>query len=270
MMLSYLEVLRIPNALMSVLTVIVSAILIGFYNPLQILIASIAVFLISSGGMVINDYFDYEADRINRPKRALPSGKINRKNALIYSLILFLIGNVFVLFLNFQMLAIALLNTFLLIIYSWKLKKIILLGNFTVSYASASIFLFASLLSNFITATVLILFLMVFSSTVGREITKAIEDMEGDKKIKAMTLPIATGKNFAAWVASFFIIFAVLFSPLPYIFHLLSINYLYLVTVADIIFLYSCFAIFISPKKSQKMMKIAMFIALIAFLIGVL
>jgi geranylgeranylglycerol-phosphate geranylgeranyltransferase len=268
-MLSHLEILRIPNALMSVFAVIVSAILVNFYNPLQILIASIAVFLISGGGMIINDYFDYEADKINRPKRALPSGKISKKGALVYSLILFIIGNALAFFLNFQLLSIALFNTILLVAYSWKLKKIILLGNFTVSYLSASIFLFVSLLSGFVTATILILFLMAFSSTVGREITKTVEDLEGDKKIKAMTLPIIAGKNFSAWIASIFIIFAVLFSPLPYIFHLLNINYLYLVTIADIIFLYSCFAIFISPKKSQKMMKIAMFIALIAFLIGI-
>jgi len=267
-MLSYLEVLRIPNALMSVLAVIVSAILMNFYNPLQILFVILVVFLISGGGMVINDYFDYEADKVNRPKRALSSGKISRKSALTYSLILFLIGNILAFFLNVQILIFTLFNTLLLILYSWKIKKIILLGNFVVSWLSASIFLFVNLFSMPIIATIFILFMMAFSSTIGREIVKTIEDVEGDKKIKAMTLPIITGKNFAAWIASFFIIFAVLFSPMPYLFHLLNINYLYLITVADIIFIYSCFAIFILPKNSQKMMKIAMFIALIAFLIG--
>lgn len=269
-MFSYLEVLRVPNAVISVFAVIVSAILVGFYNPLQILIVCLAVFLISGGGMVINDYFDYKADKINRPKRALSSGRIPRKNALIYSLTLFLIGNALVLFLNFQMLAIALFNTFLLVVYSWKLKKIILLGNFTVSWLSASIFLFGSLLSGSVTATILILFLIAFSANTGREITKAIEDVKGDKKIKARTMPIAIGRNFSAWVAIFFIIFAIVFSSLPYVLHLLSINYLYLVIISDATFLYSCFAMLISPHKSQRMMKIAMFVALVAFLVGIL
>ncbi|MEM5872436.1 MAG: UbiA family prenyltransferase [Candidatus Aenigmatarchaeota archaeon] len=268
-MFSYLEILRIPNALMSIFAVLITAILIGFYNPLKILIACLAVFLISGGGMVINDYFDYTADKVNKPKRALPSGKISRKNALIYSLFLFLIGNILCLLLNFQMFLIALFNTLLLIAYSWKIKKIILLGNFVVSWLTASIFLFTNLLLEKITPTILILFLMAFSANIGREITKTIEDMEGDKKIKAKTLAIVGGKNLSAWAASIFIIFAVLFSPIPYFLNLLNINYLILVTFADIIFLYSCFAIFISPAKSQKMMKIAMFIALISFLIGV-
>jgi len=268
MMLSYLELLRIPNAVMSVIAVIVSAILVSFYIPLQILIASLAVFLISGGGMAINDYFDYKADKVNKPKRPLPSGKISRRNVLIYSLILFILGDSLVFFLNSKMLFLALFNTFLLLIYSWKLKKIILLGNFTISWLTASIFLFGSLLSGFITATVFILFLMVFSSTIGREITKTIEDVEGDKKINAKTLPIIAGNNFAAWIAVFFIIFAVLFSPIPYIFHLLNSNYIYLVTISDLILLYSCFAILISPKKSQKMMKIGMLTGLLAFLFG--
>jgi geranylgeranylglycerol-phosphate geranylgeranyltransferase len=269
-MLSYLEILRIPNALMSVLAVIISAILVRFFIPLDILLACLAVFLISGAGMAINDYFDFEADKVNRPKRALTSGRISRKNVLVYSLILFFIGNLLVVFLNFQMLLLSVFNTLLLIAYSWKLKKIVLVGNFTVSWLTASTFLFASLLSGSIIVTTLILFLMAFSSTVGREITKTIEDVEGDRKIKARTLPIIAGKNFAAWIAVFFVVFAVLFSPIPYVFHLLNTNYIYLVTVADIILLYSCFAMLLSPNKSQKMMKVAMAIALLAFLVGTL
>jgi geranylgeranylglycerol-phosphate geranylgeranyltransferase len=267
-MLSYLEILRIPNAFMSVIAVLVSAILVGFYDPLQTLMACVAVFLISGAGMVINDYFDYDADRVNRPKRPIPSGRISKKSALIYSSILFSTGIALSSLLNTNMLMLSLFNTMLLLAYSWKLKKIALIGNFAVSWLSSSIFLFGSLLSGAIMPVALLLFMITFPSTVGREITKAIEDVEGDRKIKARTLPILVGKNLSAWVAIIFIIFAVLFSPLPYLFNILSVNYVYLVTVTDMIFLYSCFAILISPKKAQKMMKIAMFTGLIAFLVG--
>ncbi|MFH1229399.1 MAG: UbiA family prenyltransferase [Candidatus Aenigmatarchaeota archaeon] len=270
MMLSYLEILRIPNAILSIVAVIVSAILVGFYSPLQIAIACAAVFLISGAGMVINDYFDYEADKVNRPKRPLPSGRISKRNALVYSLILFAIGNLLTLFLNIQMTAIALVNTLLLVAYSWKLKKVLLVGNFVVSYETASILVFGSLLSGSITATIIILSTMVFSMNTAREIAKTIEDMEGDRKINARTLPIVAGKNFAAWTAIFFVIFAVLFSPLPYMFHLLNVYYIYLVTITDIVLLYSCFVLLLSPKKSQKMMKIAMFAGLVSFLVGTL
>ena len=95
--------------------------------------------------MVINDYYDYEIDKINRPKRPLPSGKISKKNALIYAVILFTIANIIALYLNFYMLGLALFNTFIAFVYSWKLKKRLLMGNVLVSWLVASTFFFGSL-----------------------------------------------------------------------------------------------------------------------------
>jgi len=269
MMFAYLEILRPFNGLMSVFAVFIAAMLIGFPISFQLLLAFIVVFLISSSGMVINDYFDYIIDKINRPKRPIPSKRISRKNALNYAISLFLIANIVALFLNFYTFALAVFNTFIVFIYSWKLKRKLLIGNLLVSWLVASTFFFGSLLKEVITVTILILFLVAFSSNVGREIAKTIEDIKGDRKIKAKTLPIIAGKNFAAWITCVFIIFAIIFSFLPYVFNLLSINYLILVIIADIVFAFSCFTVFISPKKSQRIMKIAMFIALIAFLVGV-
>jgi len=267
-MFAYLEILRPFNGLMSVFAVFIAAMLVNFFVPYQLLLAFLVVFLISGAGMVINDYFDYDVDKVNRPKRPIPSGRISRDVALAYAIVLFLIANFIVLFLNFYMFILAIFNTVINIAYSWKLKKIVLVGNFTVSWLVASTFLFGSLLKGIITATVLILFLMAFSSNVGREIAKSIEDVKGDMKRKVNSLSTVTNRYFAGWIAVIFILFAIIFSPLPYMFGLLSVKYIYLVIIADIIFAFSCFTIFISPKKSQKMMKIAMFIALIAFLIG--
>jgi geranylgeranylglycerol-phosphate geranylgeranyltransferase len=269
-MFAYLEILRPLNGLIAVFAVFVAAMLVNFLIPYQLLLAFWVVFLISSGGMVINDYFDYEIDRINRPKRPIPSGRISRKNALIYAIALFLIANVIALFLNFYKFTLAFLNTIINIIYSWKLKKRTLIGNLFVSWLAASTFLFGSLLNETITVTILILFLIAFSSNVGREITKTIEDIKGDRNRGVKSLPLVAGKNFAGLIAMIFILFAIFFSPLPYMLNLLSINYLYIVILADIIFAFSCFLIFILPKKSQKLMKIAMFVAIIAFLTGIL
>jgi geranylgeranylglycerol-phosphate geranylgeranyltransferase len=110
---------------------------------------------------------------------------------------------------------------------------------------------------------------MSYLATLGREITKGMEDMEGDRKAGVKTLSIVTGSIFAAWVAIFFIIFSIIISFIPYLFGLLNIRYLILVIFADLIFVFSCFILLINPAKSQKIMKIAMFVAIIAFLVGV-
>ncbi len=268
-MFAYLEILRPLNGLMASLAVLISAILVSFFSPFQLFLACLAVFLISGAGMAINDYFDYKVDKVNKPKRPIPSGRILRRNALIYSFSLFFIANTITLiFLNFQMFILSVLNSICLVLYSWKLKKLPLLGNFCVSWFVASTFIFGSLLSKTITLTIFILFLMAFSANVGREIAKSIEDIKGDKKANIKSLPIVAGKSFSALVASIFVMFAVIFSPLPYIFGLLNVHYLYLVIVADALFAFSCFTTFLSPYKSQKIMKLAMVIALFSFLIG--
>jgi len=63
MMLAYLKILRPINGLMSVFAVFIAAVLVGFpISSLELMLAFAVVFLISSAGMVINDYFDYEID----------------------------------------------------------------------------------------------------------------------------------------------------------------------------------------------------------------
>ncbi|MBN2203061.1 MAG: UbiA family prenyltransferase [Candidatus Aenigmarchaeota archaeon] len=268
MMLACLEMTRPLNGLMSVFAVFVAATLVNFPISYPMLLAFLVVFLVSGAGMVINDYFDYDIDKINRPKRPLPSGRVSKRMALVFAFVLFLIANVLALMLNVQILALTVFNTIVAFVYSWKLKRKLLIGNMTVSWMVASTFIFGSLLTKTLDPIIIILFMLSFSANLGREITKTIEDMKGDMKAKANTLPIVAGKNFAAWVACIFVIFSIFFSFMPYMFGLLGVNYLSLVIVADIFFAISCPLALVTPHKSQKVMKIAMIIALTAFLLG--
>lgn len=269
-MIAYLEILRPSICILTIFAVIVGALIGGVSISYYLLITCLVAFLIAGAGNTINDYFDYETDRINKPHRPIPAAKIRRRSALNYSIILFILAIFLVLFLNVYLITLAFFNIGIILVYGRKLKRLPLIGNFGPSWLAASSFLFGNLITGNISITVLLLFLMAFSSNVGREITKSIEDIEGDKRIRMKTLPIVAGKNFAGWIAMIFILFAIIFSPLPYMLNLLSINYLYLVIITDIIFAFSCFLIFILPKKSQLLMKIAMFIAIVAFLVGII
>ena len=269
MMLAFVKILRPLNGLMAVFAVLISAFMVNFPFDYTLVLACLVVFLVSGGGMVLNEYFDYEIDKINKPKRPLPSKKISRNVALIYAIVLLIVANILVVFLNFNLFLFTIFNTILLIIYSWKLKKTPLIGNLTVSWLAASTFLFGSLLKGVLTATIVILFMMAFLSNVAREIIKTIEDMKGDKKLKAKTIPLLFGEKAAAWIAIFFIFLGIIATPFPYALGLVNIYYAAFIAIADLVFAASIFFIFVSPKKSQKYMKIGMIIALVAFLVGV-
>ncbi|NND32774.1 MAG: UbiA-like protein EboC [Saprospiraceae bacterium] len=51
-----------------------------------------------AGGIVFNDIFDLEIDRVDRPERILPSGKITLRNAVLFGMVL-LLGGVLMAFL---------------------------------------------------------------------------------------------------------------------------------------------------------------------------
>ena len=267
-MYAYLEILRPVKWFIAAFGVLVGALLIGFTNFFTISIACLAVFLFLSAGNVINDYFDYEIDKINKSKRPIPSGRIKRNTALYYSVILFLAGFILTIFLSFYNLILATLNFVLLILYSYKLKSKPLIGNLTVSWLVGSSFIFGSLLLSSINLLIILVFLASFSANTSRELIKSIEDMEADKKYGYKTLPIVAGKNFSIFLAIVFIFIAILVSFQIYLMDLLNLNYLYTVVIGDIILLIAGFFAFISPKKSHNFMKLAMLIIVISFIVG--
>jgi len=147
----------------------------------------------------------------------------------------------------------ALINVIVAVVYDWKLKRTFL-GHFVDSWLASSTFLFGALLFE-ITVAIIFLFSMAYLGNLGREITKGIEDIEGDKKSGARTLPVITGKIFSSWAAIFFIIIAIVFSFFPYLMGLLSFYYIVLVILSDIIFAFSCFVLMFKPAKAQKIIK---------------
>nr|WP_321497378.1 geranylgeranylglycerol-phosphate geranylgeranyltransferase [uncultured Methanolobus sp.] len=232
----------------------------------------LVVFLVTGAGNAINDYFDIDIDRINKPDRPIPSGKIGLKNALYFSLALFAAGSIIAASINMICGAIAVVNSLLLIYYASTLKRTALLGNIAVGYLTGSTFLFggAVFFEQGGIKGVFVLFVLATMATIAREIVKDIEDIEGDREDGAQTLPIIIGPKKAAYLASLIGLVAVLASPLPYMQSLMTVRYLILVAVADILFAVAVYEILgkNDPAKSSKMFKMAMVFALISFIAG--
>ena len=112
-----------------------------------------------------------------------------------------------------------------------------------------------------------ILAALAFFATLGREIVKDIQDIEGDMGSRH-TLPMRIGVRNAGAVGSSAFVIAVALSPLPYLLDLLSLWYVPIVLAADGIFIYCALIHFRSPEKGQRVAKLAMLVALIAFLAG--
>lgn len=296
-MLPYFSMMRPLNALMSVFAVLIGGLLVAgtdpslLVNSYALILAMIAVFLIMGAGNAINDCVDVESDRVNKPSRPIPSRRISRKKALVFSFALFAAGILLTLPTNYGTLLLAIINSILLIAYSYWLQDKILLGNIVVGYLVGSTFLFGgAALGNFLLPGFLML--LAGLSTITREIVKDLEDIDGDRKnfLKKLASGVRVKlsrfsrrndaglvmeKDKAKIAAIIFMLLAIIISPLPYVFGVLSFTYLVILVPADIMFISTVVLLTkASGKKSfariSKLIKIGMLLALMAFIFGVL
>ncbi len=262
----YWKLMRVSNGFLALIAVIAGAVVSGSgaQDYVSIAYLAVSVFILSGAGIAINDYYDYEIDKINAPDRPLPSGKISKKSALAFTITMFAIGIALAYLVNIYAFALAIINTVLEFLYSWKLKPIALIGNSVDSWFAASSFLYGALITGNL-QIVWLLIAMSFFANLGREIYGDVEDVVGDKKMGAKTLPIIAGEKAAVWGGRAAIIIAILMSILPYYFGYFGLRYLAIVAVADALFVLSMAQ---DAHKNQKTTKIAMFVGLLAFLAG--
>ena len=275
----YLEILRPGNALMGAISIILIAI-IDKTISIPIVLAMMTVFFETAAGNVINDYFDYNIDLINKPERPIPSGRISLENGKRYAYLLFAAGTVCgflisYLTANWIPFIIVLIADVVLYLYAYKLKATPLIGNLAVGFMTGFGFVFGGFTINnpSIVMTSIFLGFFAFVMTTAREIIKDIEDVEGDRKDGARTLPILIGKKKPAILATILIIIDCALCPLLYIYHIFGVLYLVIIAVAVMIFIYSAILIMKSQEepvahKSSKLLKIGMLIAFLSFALG--
>lgn len=97
---SVLQIMRPANMITAVADILAGIAIAGFFIPdmwNQQIINHILLLIIStaglySGGIVFNDIFDVNQDRVNRPERVIPSGRLSLTEASILGSALFTIG----------------------------------------------------------------------------------------------------------------------------------------------------------------------------------
>lgn len=260
-----------PNVcFLAILGVFVGALLSPATGTSSLILAMLAAFFICAAGNVINDICDYDIDKINKPERPLPSGKISQKDAVAYYFLLSATGIALSLSVSPSFTAIAILNFIIAALYAWKLKQIALVGNITDSFLASVTFIAGGLITgtykDILTSPILILAIIAFLTTMGREIFKDIEDIIGDKAAGAKTLPILAGNKTSMTVARLFSGLGAFSAIIPYTYNMFGIFYLISVIPCTTMLLYSTTQK--DPKKAQKTIKKGMFLGIFAFLVG--
>ena len=199
---NYLKLARIGNVIITFLSVECAGILCGIKIVLswEILTSAVAASLITAGGNAINDLFDVDIDRINRPNRPLVSGKLSAQKAKIFYIIATLTGLLISVAINIYSFVIAFFAATVIFLYSFRLKRSVFFGNFAVALMTGLTFIYAGAsIKDFIDVYPAAVF--AFLTNLIREIIKDAEDVNGDGQIGVKTIATRFGTNISAYLA---------------------------------------------------------------------
>ncbi len=271
---AFYEITRPLNVFIGGLSIFIGAFIAGSIQPIvKVLLAVVSGMFITAAANTINDYYDVAIDTVNKPYRPIPSGRVQRGEAWLYAIILFVVGCLLSVRINRIAILIAVCVSIVLYLYSAKLKRTVLWGNFTVSLISAFAFIYGGVaVSQLQNAIIPAVFSFFFH--FGREIIKDIEDMEGDRADSAFTLPIRYGQKPALMISTVIFLILTGLTIMPYAMHIFGFIYLVVVIAGvDSVLIYTMISMWKNPDAANlgrlsTFLKMDMFVGLIAIYVG--
>lgn len=271
---SYIKLVRPLNCLITAAVVFVGGIISSENKTFNetLILASITAAFIAASGNVINDYFDIEIDKIAHRERPMVKGEIKPSEALRFYFVLIIIGFVISFFLHLNLLIITFLSAAILFLYSYFIKKILLIGNIVVALLTAIAFIFGGLAVNNPKAAI-IPAIFAFMINLIRELVKDIQDIEGDKLNNTITFPVKFGIRNTSHLIIILIFILIGFTFYPYFTQIYRIEYFIIVMLSvNPLLVYVIKYLTISRVKNfqhiSSILKINMIFGLIAIYLG--
>ncbi len=274
----YIGVTRPSNSVFLMFITLFTPFIIGaILNTLEtikLFLAALSFGLISAGAYALNDYYDIEIDKINKPTKVIPN-KVVPANK-VKSLGIFLsIAGVLISSLT-SILVIFVLSVYLLILFFYNKKyKKTLLKNVIIGFACSTSVIVGVVISGALNYVSILLMIFIVITTISREIYKDIEDIKGDKNSGVFTIPLIKSSEFAFLISSLLLTIVVFSSPIFYFLGFMELNYIIIVLFVNLLFLYCILNPILNSRdrnidasKLQKVCKLAMVVAFVGLILG--
>lgn len=217
-MVAFLELIRGHHTFWAWITMMLIVEIAGRYPPVTLaLLSSLSIACVAAGGYSLNDYYDLEIDRVNFPKRPLPSGRLHPVTAVRVSVACFTLGIFLAVLCAPGCALVALVDTAVLVAYNRVSKRIGWLKTAAVCWLLASIFVFAAFAIGRADGILVMAGLYTVFSTFYRECIKDAHDEEGDRLLAGARTPatILGKRRLKAWALGSLAV-AVLLAPVAY------------------------------------------------------
>ncbi|HLC67776.1 MAG TPA: UbiA family prenyltransferase [archaeon] len=211
----------------------------GFVPSVPTLIGMAAVFLIYYGGSTCS----------KKEGNALAFAMVAAGVAVSY-------------FVNASVFAVSTIIAALLMVYSLKIRRTMILGNLVRSGAVALAFVCGGLVYNNLMMPLAVL---IFFTVTGLEVYMTIDDAISDHKYNEHSTAIKLGVIQTRLLGNIFLTIAIIYSFLPF-FLGAGRTYLFFAIIADVLFIVACIA---PARYSSKMIQVGIALTVIAFAAGV-
>jgi geranylgeranylglycerol-phosphate geranylgeranyltransferase len=271
----FFKITRPINVLITFCVIIVAAIICirGEYVISKILFAAIAGGSTAGAGNIINDIFDLEIDRINKPDRPLAAGRLKLNEALGLYIALVIFSVALCVFINWSAFVIEVFTTIALFFYSIILKRVVLVGNLLVSFLTGLAFIFGGVaVGHFQYAVIPALF--AFLINLLRELVKDMEDLKGDSQKGVLTFPYKYGFLSTKKLIFILTFILILVTFYPFLLNIYGIKYfIVVIVIVNPILIYFIKKLFDDNslknlKKLSFLLKLNMIFGLIAIYLG--
>jgi 4-hydroxybenzoate polyprenyltransferase len=167
--------------------------------------------VLNAASNALNQIYDLEIDRVNKPKRPLPSGRLSIHDAWVFTLVAYVVALALAWFVQpagrhecFWIVVIATMITVLYSVPPFRTKRLGIWANVTIAIPRGVLLKVAGWsavktivgVEPWYIGSIFGLFLL------GASTTKDFADMEGDARGGCRTLPIMYGVRRAAWMIS--------------------------------------------------------------------
>lgn len=161
-------------------------------NLLMLVLASAAAI---AGGYIINNFYDSEKDLINRPRKTMLDRLVSQNTKLSFYFVLNFIAVIMASYVSFRAVVFFSVYIFAIWFYSHKLKKLLFIGNLVSAILTITpffvIFVYYKNFEHVVFVHAMFLFLVISM----RELTKDLENLQGDMAQDYHTIPVVYGEK---------------------------------------------------------------------------
>jgi geranylgeranylglycerol-phosphate geranylgeranyltransferase len=220
-----------------------------------VLSASVVAILVAFS-YSMNDYQDILVDSIGKAWRPIPAGLISPASASVAVAILAVAAITLSLLLGWIIVLLTILCLALSAAYSFRLKETVLLGNATVAFLNGTIPIYGGLASGKVTLVVWLASSLTFFFVLPQEILFTIEDHDMDRLAGLSTTATRLGVGRALKLYAAFCIIFTIVALAPWVFALVSNQYLYAIVFCSIIPIISLAGL-LSLKATDNTIRVA-------------